>query len=125
MPPKYINIPIESFKFEDLVIDVLNTQFVQAYAPIYCQAKIPAIETQPIQITNYGIPRIHVYCPEDKYRRFIMIPFDANQPSCMQLKTLLEKADEYFSSDNMKKALFGTKWDRYAYTSIIRDKNSG
>lgn len=79
------------------------------------------IETEPFNLTEYGIPMLHRnYCPNDSHREFIKIPFDPLQESCMALLKHFTEADNYFGSDEIKKKVFGSKWEKYVYHPIVR-----
>ena len=111
-----------NFDPKDLYVSNLITHPIQALATIGLNGKAATIKTQGIKLTQYGIPRVNDYHPTDESRMYIQIPFDPQQPSCMELKSILKKADEYFASENFRKKLFGFKYDSYNYLPSVREK---
>lgn len=79
-----------------------------------------AIKTAPIKMVMLGIPNISSYYPTDCNRQFIRIPLDENQPSCAHLKTILDEINKYLDTNEMKRHLFGRRYDKYEYLPSIR-----
>jgi hypothetical protein len=78
------------------------------------------IQTGKFQITQGGIPSYHKkYYPTDQSREFLRVPLD-DQPATVALRAELEKADEFFGSDELKKKIFGQNADKYMYQPLIR-----
>ena len=116
-------IDSDNFNPKNLTVSELNTQFKQPFAKITLDNKFPSFVLEPITLIQYGIPRIDDFAVKsDEYRRFILIPLDPNQPACMKLRSILEKADEYFGSEEFKKKLFGNKYDNYKYIPCIKER---
>lgn len=118
--------------FNQTIISDLNNKFQQPTAFINNKYNDELkIELEPIKITYYGIPPLSkprskkMFIKSDDDRKYINIPLDPNQQSCMQLKKILEDADNYYSSDAFKKKLFGPKkWQKYQYVPSIKYKNN-
>src|ERR1700733_13903258 len=67
------------------------------------------VQTPMMKLTRGGgIPKINpkFKINDDKDREFINVPLDENQPNALRFKEHLEKADEFFGSDKIKKKLF-------------------
>ena len=81
--------------------------------------RTPAILTDPIRITSYGIPKPNstINIPVEH----ILIGLDPQQLSTCHLKTHLNEVDNYFSSDQFKIELFGDKYKKYKYYQLVRD----
>lgn len=91
-----------------------------------------SIQTDVIQMTDYGIPRLDdQYCPTDEKRDFFKIPLDPNQPACMKLREVCIGLDEYAENNKesilkefLKKAV-GQKareklMEEFKYVPIVR-----
>jgi len=77
--------------------------------------------TEQISLTQYGIPSLGLFYPEDSKRSFIKIPIDPNQPNCVQLGNMLKQIDEIASSDKTKNFIFGKMAKNYGYNKICHD----
>jgi len=90
-----------------------------------CHADRPlSLLIGPIKITYYGISKLGKFFSKDEDRSFINIPLDPNQEHCLELKSLFKKFDNHYLSDDVKKALFGTKFNQYQYQPLVREKLS-
>jgi len=125
-----IILDTESTNISNVCVSKLITSPPQSIAFIkYNKKQLLTVKTEPIRITSYGIPQLdkngaHFY-PMDKQRHFIKIPLDPDQNSCIKLKKLLQKMDEYFGSKQFRKILFGTKYfDKYQYQLSVRTKQA-
>lgn len=87
-----------------------------------------SIVTKSIQITFYGIPSLRSdkggFCEDDSQRQYINIPLDPDQSGCIELQDALARIDKHIGSNEVKKILFGSKWDKYDYKPIVRSKES-
>src|ERR1700733_10824011 len=84
------------------------------------------VQTPMMKLTRGGgIPKINpkFKINDDKDREFINVPLDENQPNALRFKEHLEKADEFFGSDKIKKKLFKEKAKEYMYQPIVRKPN--
>jgi hypothetical protein len=81
-------------------------------------------KTKPIKMVQYGIPKLNPdYCKDDSKRGFFKIPYDPEQPACVELFTMFEKIDAFmakskdklFANEKLKK--FAAK---YKYSSIVK-----
>lgn len=117
-------LPIDFNDFDNLVVTDFDTHGIQPISFISMDDKPVAFQTNDIKITDYGIPRLNsTYYDTDSRREHINIALDSNQSSCNELRILLERLDNYFGSENMRKKLFGKRCDRYEYLPVIRSKN--
>ena len=55
---------------------------------------------------------------------YMIVCFDRNQPSCIELKKHFEKADAYFGSAEIKANLFGNDANTYEYVPIIKTQDN-
>lgn len=123
-------LPLNDFNFTELNVTELNRGLAQPAAYISHNNMNAGVKTGNIRLTHHGIPRLtngqslNIY-PDDAHREFIFIPLDLNQPNCVELKNHLNKADAFFGSEDLRKILFGSRWDNYQYQPIIRTKNQG
>lgn len=88
-------------------------------SPVYNQL---VVKTDPIKLTSYGIPSIGKYVKEDKNRKYIKVPYDESQPSCVALFKMFEEIDNY-AINNKEKFITGplAKFiKKYVYSPIIR-----
>jgi hypothetical protein len=117
----------KSVSFDNVEVSELNKEGGQPLAYInYNDQQRNAktkllVQTCNIKLTAHGIPQLGGdYYKDDNDREFIKIPLDPNQQSCVELNLHLEKADEYFGSDAIRKALFGKKAEKYEYQPCIK-----
>ena len=120
-----IIIPFDNLDFSKLDYEFINlpsSHRSKIFLIKYINGLQIAIESAPIQITSHGIPNLNdEYYPTDGHREFINIPLDLTQDSCIELKKLLSRLDEYFKSDSFKTRIFGTrKINDYMYVPIVR-----
>ena len=119
VPQETLDFSSPDYLFYNVHNDKQNTYLIK-----HINCKNVVIETDAIQLTAYGIPRINEdYCPSDAYREYIMLPFDLSQSSCVTLKDTMKRADEYFASLPFKIKLFGSKAGKHMYHPIIRSKS--
>ena len=79
-------------------------------------------KTKPIKFVQYGVKKIDgEFIKSDEQRDYMKIPFDENQPECVELFKMFETIDEYFKK-NIVTILgpFGTVSKLYSYQPIIR-----
>lgn len=83
-------------------------------------------QTEKIIMVSHGIPPLDKpdapkpFYPTDDKRAFIKVPLDNEQKSCNNLRKHLEKGDNYFGSNTVKKKLFGKNADKYVYSPMIK-----
>lgn len=83
------------------------------------------VNSGPIKITYYGIPRLDPnFCPDDSCRNHIIIGFDTEQDNCNQLKMAFQSIDTYADSDAFRKKIFKYDHNKYQYCSLVRIKSS-
>ena len=123
------NVNFSLVSVSDIDRNISGGQFISFIS--YANEKL-VVSTDIIKlIANSGIPmldceweqkgyRSRGMYPSDQHRNFIKIVLDPNQSACIDLKTHLESADDFFGSDQMRKRLFGTKCDQYMYQPIVR-----
>ena len=73
-----------------------------------------------IRIIRYGIQNSMYHEHDMNQRSVLKLPLDTNNKFSCELFNFFEQIDVIFSSDEMKKKIFGDKWKSYIYTSIVR-----
>jgi hypothetical protein len=86
-------------------------------------------QTGFIVLNAFGIPQLDKdrknnkgvsYFPDDSKRDFIRVPIDPAQKACVELEDFLEKVDELYGSEKIRKKLFGKRAKEYSYVPCIR-----
>lgn len=115
-------------KFSNVEVSELNMGGKQPLAYInYKDSKTEGkilMQSGKIVLSTHGIPALNKdgedgFYPTDESREFIKIPLD-DQPGAKELRKHLEKADEYFGSNEMRTKLFGKRAKDYEYQSLIK-----
>lgn len=87
--------------------------------PSYNNKKF-VFETDPIRLTQYGIPSLNnTYIKHDEDRMYVKIPYDKSQPSCVDLFNMLEEIDKLM--ENSKDHMFGALSHKYKYVPLVRN----
>ena len=116
--------------FPNIEVSALNKTFNQPIAYInYNNDKIGdktkiLVQCEKLKLMNHGIPQLTKkgetgFYNRDSDREFIKIPLD-EQPSAIALRAHLEKADDYFGSEKIRKQLFGKHAKDYEYQPCIK-----
>jgi hypothetical protein len=109
---------LSNFSFEDLKINY--SDHTKWGVPIDVNSQ-NIIETEPIKITGYGIPGLDgKYFPTDDKRSFIKLALDLNQQSCINLKKFLERGNEFFTSNELKKKLFKSNHNSWTFNTFVK-----
>ena len=83
-------------------------------------------QTPKLKITYYGVPDLHEqYAPSDDKREYMKIPVDPSQDTYDVVSKFLMAIDQEYSSDKMKKKLFGKRWEQYEYIPCFRESQAG
>ena len=90
------------------------------------------VKTLKFITETYGIPRDGVFYTTDKSRSFYKLPLcydrkhyeqDVDYSEIKEFYTKMKELDEYFSSDEFKKRIFGDKnINKYEYQPIVREQ---
>ena len=77
---------------------------------------------QSARIKQHGIPPLDndKNCNDDNTKEFIKIPFDLQQPQCIEFKTHLDAMDAMFASGAMCQKLFGKRSNEYQYCPTVK-----
>lgn len=82
------------------------------------------LQTKTIELKHHGIPRIgegeDAFIKSDADREYIKIPLTPGEPGCEELKQQFKALDEFFSSDDMCKKLFGKRANGYKYVTCVK-----
>jgi hypothetical protein len=75
-----------------------------------------------IKLDAYGIPRVGEYYKTAYERAFVKTPLriDDEDSEVSKLVEKLKEIDDTYSSEDMKKKLFGKKWKKYKFYPIVR-----
>jgi hypothetical protein len=121
---------VENFNVEKLAFTQFDPRFKndininQNLAwPRYNNEPRVLIQTQEIQLTQYGFP-MGAGCKfpmEDSKRNYIKIPLDPHQPACVLLENKLSEIDEYilYNRSHFMKGIEDE--EQYVYKPVIRD----
>jgi hypothetical protein len=123
-------IRYSDFKLEKLVINQVEDNKLNAGQRISIPKykldsygdSLVQIQTPPITIFTYGIPKPGAYYKDDAARSFVKIPEDVNDPSSVALFKWGESIDKYMTSAEGKKKIFGSEKvaNNYTYQPIVR-----
>lgn len=95
--------------------------FVKRTDPKTGVEQVPLMQVGEIKIVSGGIPKQHpIYAPTPDKQEHMDIALDPSQPNCVILENAMTELDEYFSSTEIKKKIFGKKYKRYIYSSIVK-----
>jgi hypothetical protein len=85
------NLKINAFEKNDKSKDGVNTQYAS-----FCRYadSLMHLQTGWFTLTQYGITQIGKYAKTDDQRVNIKFPFDPNQESCNELRTVFESIDD-------------------------------
>lgn len=121
--------PVYRYKnidFGKIEVSKLNETGVQALSyinindPKFGKSKV-LIQTGKIKMTSGGIPPIHQqYWPTDDKRKFINVPLDPAQDACVELRKHIQKVEEFFGSNEMRKEIFGAREKQYQFSPCIK-----
>lgn len=104
IPEKFIDGKFSKIGYPKYIYNGINEKFL--------------FETGPIKLVQYGISNLGKYIEHDRYRRYINLPYDANQQSCTDLFNILEKIDKLI--ENNKNKMFGAEAHKYKYMPLIK-----
>jgi len=80
------------------------------------------LQTPPIYLFAYGIPKPGAYYKDDAARSFVKVPEDVNDPNSVSFFNQMESIDRYLTSPDGKKKIFGSEKvaNNYVYQPIVR-----
>ena len=67
------------------------------------------LQTPPIHIFTYGIPKPGAYYTDDTKRSFVKVPEDVNDPNSVAFFNKMESIDHFLTSIEGKKKVFGSE----------------
>ena len=76
------------------------------------------VQTEWMQLTQYGVPREDKFHTTEKQRQYIQLPLNDEAFS-----NFIKELDKYFSSDKFKQKYLTTKQQSYSYTPIYKEGN--
>jgi hypothetical protein len=76
------------------------------------------VQTEWLQLTQYGVPREDKFHTTEKQRQYIQLPLNDEAFS-----NFIKELDKYFSSDKFKQKYLTTKQQSYSYTPIYKEGN--
>ena len=124
-------IKCQNFKTDKMTFSEFNTKNQRNVSQMICFPYYDntdttfnlIFKTDPIKITQYGIPKIGPktadFIKSDQDREYIKIPYDVSQPNSVELFKMLESIDKYMPTIQDK--IFGTKSKQYKYSPIINE----
>ena len=138
------NLRYDQVIMENICIDELKKEGQQDMAYINLndtvtkQKKSITVQTSgQIKMVGGGIPQLDSErkkttgketkgnFPDDTKREFIKLPLDPEQPACVKLRNFMERVDEYFGSEEVRKKVFGANASKYEYLACIREPQEG
>ena len=80
------------------------------------------IQSPPIYLLTYGIPKPGAYYKDDAARAFVKVPEDVNEPNSVAFFKKMESIDKFLTSIEGKKKVFGSEKvaNNYVYQPIVR-----
>jgi hypothetical protein len=116
---KCASFDVEKFTVTELSHDNERSAGQSIAFPRYNEATALFV-TNPIELTYYGIHNLGDYVKSDKDREYVKIPYDENQPACVELFTMLEALDKKYNN-YIKDFSNSTKFE---YIPLVRESNS-
>lgn len=123
-------IRFSDFSLEKLVINQVEDNKLNAgqriSIPKYKQDSygdsLVQMQSPPIFIFTYGIPKPGAYYKDDAARAFVKVPEDVNDPNSVAFFNKMESIDKYLTSAEGKKKIFGSEKvaNNYVYQPIVR-----
>ena len=133
MATKYSEIDIQDIVFSPLQDNVYIPSQRISWINKADNSKL-LVKTPKFITETYGIPRDGVFYTTDKSRSFYKLPLcyerkqyeqDVDYSEIKEFYTTMKELDEYFSSDEYKKQIFGDKnINKYEYQPIVREQEA-